>query len=325
MSLSEIVESILIFPKKVFYSLHAPYTMYELGVQLPNNKFFLVAKTLARIVANDTECSYLAGINWSDEKFLPVAEIIAKGVAKDPEKSNLAGRDWTDEKFFPVAEIIAKGVEKNAGQSYSAGENWLKERFLPVAEIIARGVAKHLAWSNEAGMYWSDEKFLPVAEIIARGIAKDATWSYEAAMQWKQKRFLDTAHILAPALDEEHLVKLRASDSLNKYVVQLYQNQGEEGLEKVKKLNDHYQVQWYKFAERCDHTHLAKLPLVDLQRSADILDYLKPHPEGQDKFFESFNVILERGEVRPWTKSVLKELQSAGQGGTNYRILEVTI
>jgi len=34
-------------------------------------------------------------------------------------------------------------------------------------------------------------------------------------------------------------------------------------------------------------------------------------------------VILQRGEVKPWTKEILKRIESVGKGGTNYRMLEV--
>ena len=105
----------------------------------------------------------------------------------------------------------------------------------------------------------------------------------------------------------------------------MYLGAGDKGLNYFKKLGERKKVQLLYFTERCDPKKIVDLPLIDLNRAADVLDYLRPYEDGEVKFFESFNVVLEKGDVAPWTKSVLKELQSAGQGGTNYRILEVAV
>ena len=93
--------------------------------------------------------------------------------------------------------------------------------------------------------------------------------------------------------------------------------------EKIEVVQERYRRNWLNFLPKVEERGaFFELPLVDFYRAADVLDHVRPHG-GEEKFFESFNVILGRGEVKPWTKEILKRIENVGKGGTNYRVLEV--
>ena len=93
--------------------------------------------------------------------------------------------------------------------------------------------------------------------------------------------------------------------------------------ERLNSVQQRYRRSWLNFLPKCEREAFLELPLMDFYRSADVLDYIRGQRGGEVKFFEAFNVVLAKGEVGPWTKDILKQLQSAGKGGTNYRVLEV--
>ena len=293
---------------------------HSAGKEWPQERFLPYAEMFAKRVAEDSRSSYFAGKNWRKKAFTQVAEILAEGVAKDPQNSYDTGLYWKRNRFLQVAEIIAEGVAKNSELSYEAGREWRRDRFLPVAGIIAEGVAKREHWSYQAGKNWSDERFLPVAEMIASKVSENPGLCFYTVSEWSRYKFLKSAHHLSPALDKDHLLRLRESDSANKYVVDFFYSQGEKELRKLQNMNNKRLEQWYNFAVTCDSHKFASLPLIDFHRAADVLDYVRPQEGGVDKFFESFLVILHRGEVRPWTREILKRIESVGKGGSNYRV-----
>ena len=262
------------------------------GLRWSDEDFELHKEKIVEGVAKEGPWSYEAGFRWLNKRFLSHAEIIAEGVTKNRESNLNAIMFWIDKRYFPVAEILAKGVAKNVDRCHEAGKEMSDERFLPVAEIIVKGIAKDHYTSYMAGKYWSDEKFMPFAEMLTKKVAKDVEISYKAGEEWSDERFI-------------YLQELHQEDSFFS-----------------RNVNARYRKQWFEFADKCDKDKLLDLPLIDFYKAADVLDHVRPHG-GEKKFFESFNVILGRGEVRPWTREILKRIENVGKGGTNYRVLEV--
>ena len=222
--------------------------------------------------------------------------------------------------------MFTKKVAESSHWSYESG-HWNQERFEPYKEMFAKKVAESAEFSYRAGYTWTDEKVLPYLEMFARKVAEDTDSIFDVLRHWTDERFEETAEIFLPVI--KNSFSLMSSSMRNTYserknnIINLYVSAGEEGWNTFKKLEERNKIKLLYFTNRCDPKKVIDLPPIDLQRAHDILDYIESQEGGEDKFFESFNVVLARGEVRPWTKSVLQELQSAGQGGTNYRILEV--
>ena len=304
--------------------LKTPEGCYELGKELSDAEFERYKEAIAGKIAKNAGWSCYAGEGWPEEKFNPVAEIIARGVAKNALESYWAGQYWSDEKFKPVAEIIARGVAKDPKMSCWAGKSWSEERFFPYAEMFAKKVAEDADWSYCVGLQWSEERFFPYAEMFARKIVENEEFTYKAATEWKDERFEECANIFLPAIKGNPSLLARDYSSRRRNLIEIYDVGGDTALSRLNKMSKERKEDFLYFVDRCDKDKLIALPLIDFYRAADVLDYVKPHG-GEKKFFESFNVILGRGEVRPWTREILKRIENVGKGGTNYRVLEVAV
>jgi hypothetical protein len=267
------------------------HSIERAGTGLPPIKFRIIAKEIAEEVAKDPRRSFYAGKDWAEDNFNFVAKTIAEGVALDPEWSFSAGRNWRLKNMGLVSEIIAKGITKDITKCFEVGEKFGPNFHLMIT-TIAKRIAKDPKMCYKVGEEWEIIEFAPISHIIAEGVSQNAFWGYQAGANWS----------------DERIANLRL----------FYKN--DTVFDKGCNLSKDHRKIWFNLAQKCDTTYLADLPVKDFYKVADVFEYAQKKGQ-EEKFIDSFDVVLERGCVNEWATEIQKRLkdETTAIGGDTYR------